>query len=108
MNHFFSLQFKMKYTWNRNTHTQRNTHACNNVYTHRLQFYYDLKASTVGKIVRSFFPYTIWNHNWFILVSRKCKGFPLSITLKLSYNMLFKDYESGQNIITHQGNNEKQ
>lgn len=85
---------------------QRNTHAHNNVYTHKLQSYKGWKASTVGKIVRSQFPYIIWNHNWFISVSRKCKGFPLSINFKLSYNMLFKDYESGENIITHQGNNE--
>ena len=56
----------------------------------------------------SLFPYIIWNHNWFILVSRKSKGFPLGINPELSYIMLFKDYESGQNIITtHQGNNEK-
>lgn len=87
---------------------QRNTHAHNNVYTHKLQFYKDLKASTGDNIVGSLFPYIIWNHNWFILVSRKCKGFPLGINPKLSYIMFFKDYESGQNIITtHQGNNEK-
>ena len=86
---------------------QRNTHAHNNVYTCKLQFYKDLKASTVGNIVRILLPYIIWNPNWFILVSKTCKGFPLSINFKLSYIMLFKDYESCQNIITCQGNNEK-
>lgn len=77
------------------------------MFTHKLQFYKELKARTVGRVVRSLFLYIIWNNNGFIFISRKCKGFPLSINLKLSFNMLFTDYDCGQNIITHQGNNEK-
>lgn len=87
--------------------TPRNTDAHHDAYTHKLGACTDVKASTVGKFVRSLFPHIISNCNWFISVSRKCKGFPLSANLKLSYNMLLKGYESGQSIITCHENNEK-
>lgn len=55
---------------------------------------------SLNKVPRNLSPHTIWNRNGF--VSKKYKGFPLSINIKSPY--AFSRYESGKNTMTGRGN----